>query len=115
MASRIVNDQWYCDRDKDLGKESERIVTAAAKLIKASIQDLKYNTEQYPVNSDISDRSTAKQWVPQLLRLFLEKLVTDEIKQISLGHSIVQASRPRSLLSPVLFGVGVSLVKIFKL
>ena len=109
MASRIVNDQWYCDRDKDLGKESERIVTAAAKLIKASIQDLKYNTEQYPVNSDISDRSTAKQWVPQLLRLFLEKLVTDEIKQISLGHSIVQASRPRSLLSPVLFGVGVSL------
>ena len=33
----------------------------------------------------------------------------DEVKQISLGHSIVQASRPRSVLSPLLFGVGVSL------
>jgi len=30
------------------------------------------------------------------------------VKQIALGHSLVQASRPWSVISPVLFGVGIS-------
>lgn len=48
MASRILNDQWYADRDKDVNVESERIVSAAAQLIKASIRDAIYDNEQYP-------------------------------------------------------------------
>ena len=43
------------------------------------------------------------------MHLFLKHLVSDEVKQIALGHAIVQASCPRSALSPILFGVGVSL------
>jgi hypothetical protein len=37
MASQIINEQWYADRDTDVDKESERI--AAAKVIRAIIQD----------------------------------------------------------------------------
>src|SRR6218665_3595147 len=44
-------------------------------------------------------------WVPPLLNLFLQGLVSDELKQIAFGHSIVQSSRPCSVVSPVLFGV----------
>lgn len=109
MASRIVNDLWYVEREKDLDKESERIVAAAAKLIKTQIKDLDNNMEHYPLNANISDQSKAKDWVPSLLRLFLGHLISDEGKQIGIGHSIVQASRPKSVISPVLFGVGVSL------
>ena len=48
------------------------------------------------------------QWVPPLLQTFLGSIIGDEIKQIATGHCIVQASRPRSVISPVLFGVGVT-------
>jgi len=109
MAARIINDQWYENRENDVEKESKRIVAAAAKLIKASIREMKSNTEKYPVNSEVSDCSVAKEWVPPLLRLLLQDIIPDELKQIALGQSIVQASRPRSLIAPVLFGVGVSL------
>ena len=109
VAARIVNKKWYDERDSDPDKESDRIVIAAAQLIKASIRDTTYDTEQYPLNSAIKDRKCAKQWVPRLLQMFLSVLITDEVKQIALGHSIVQATRPRSVISPVLFGVGVSL------
>ena len=50
-----------------------------------------------------------KKFVPPLLCLLLHNLISDEVKQISFGHALVQASRPRSILAPVLFGLGVSL------
>jgi len=109
MASQIVNNQWYADRDTDVDKESVRVVSAAAKLIKAKIRTADHSTEYYPLNLDLCDRSDAKEWVPPLLCVFLENLICDEVKQIAIGHSIVQASRPRSVISPVLFGIGVSL------
>jgi hypothetical protein len=88
MASHILNDQWYANRDNDLNVESERIVSAAAQLIKASKRDANYTTDHYPLNSDFSERSVAKSWVPPLLSLFLQGLVCDELKQIALGHSM---------------------------
>jgi len=33
----------------------------------------------------------------------------DEVKQVALGHCTVRGSRPKSTVSPVMFGVGVSL------
>ena len=108
MVSRILSDKWYADRQKDAGKESERIIEAAAKLLRASIMEVDYDNETYPLNSVMRDRAIAKQWLPPLLQKFLQRLIKDEIKQIALGHSIVQCCRPRSVISPVLFGIGVS-------
>jgi hypothetical protein len=108
MALRIVNDKWYSDRKQDPRKESERIMETAAKLLRASVRERDYDNDTYPLNSVIRDRALAKQWLPPLLQTFLEHLFPDEVKQIAIGHSIVQACRPRSVMSPVLFGVGVS-------
>ena len=108
MASRIINDKWYSDRKQDPRMESERIMETAAKLLRASVRETDYDNETYRLNSVIRDRALAKQWMPPLLQTFLEHLFTDEVKQIAIGHSIVQACRPRSVMSPVLFGVGVS-------
>jgi len=109
IASRIVSDKWYKERNQDVGKDNVRIVQEAAKLLKADIRETVYDNETYPPCSAISDRTVAKQWIPPLVRTFLENLVTDEVKQIAFGHSIVQACRPRSVVSPVLLGVGISI------
>ena len=42
----------------------------------------------------------------------MQQLISDEVKQISLGHCIVQASRLRSVVAPVLFGLGVSVDQV---
>jgi len=108
-AKRVINDKWYAEREHDMTKECERVVQTAAKLIKASIRETLFNTDDYPLTCTMRNRELAKEWVPPLLQLFLQTLICDEVKQIALGHCIVQGSRPRSAVSPVMFGVGVSL------
>jgi len=56
----------------------------------------------------VRDKAKAKKWVPPLLQKFLQCPIKDEVKQVALGHSIVQSCLPRSVVAPVLFGVGVS-------
>ena len=109
VAHRILTDKWYTDQDSDVSKESQRIVEAAAKLIRANIHVSVERQEEYPSISCIRDRDMTKQWVPSLLQLFLKTLISDDVKQIAVGHSIVQASGPCGVISPVLFGVGVSI------
>ena len=51
----MINDKWYADRQADVTKESQRIVEAAAKLIKASIRECVFSTEEYPLSDTIRD------------------------------------------------------------
>ena len=94
VAHRIITDNWCADRESDITSESHRIVQAAAKLIGAKIHESFAKEKDYPSNSSIRDRELAKQWVPSLLCAFLQTLVSDEIKQVAVAHSIVQASGP---------------------
>ena len=107
-ARRIINDTWYSQREQKSETESIRIVRTAAKLVKASIREFIYNNEEYPSDNVVADISKAKQWLPTLLQEFLGGVVCDELKQVAIGHTIVQAARPRSAISPVLCGIGVS-------
>lgn len=38
MGSRIINESWYKNRQKNIDDESKRIVIAAAKLIRSEIR-----------------------------------------------------------------------------
>jgi hypothetical protein len=107
-ARRIINDTWYSQREEKSETESIRIVRTAAKLVKASIREFMYNNEEYPSDNIVADINKAKQWLPMLLQEFLGGVVCDELKQVAIGHTIVQAARPRSAVSPVLCGIGVS-------
>jgi len=44
---------------------------------------------------------------------FMENVVCDQLKQVALSHCISQASRPRSIISPIPFAVVVSLDHTF--
>ena len=48
-------------------------------------------------------------WVPQYLRTFLKMLGLPELKQSSIGQSIVQAAQPRSVITPILLGLGIEM------
>ena len=113
MASRVITNKWYAEREDSFVDESQRIVTAAAKLVKAQIREYAFSNDTYPVESEYNDAKSAKQWVPSLLKIFMENIVSTELKQVAICHSIVQAARPRSVIAPILFGLGVSLDHAF--
>ena len=104
------NDKWYSDKRGQIDDESTRIVVAAAKLVKAQIMDLEQNMDRYPLTSQFDNVDLARKWIPTLLNTFMENIVCDDRKQVSLCHCIIQAARPRSMIAPIPFGLGVSLL-----
>ena len=108
VASKIINDQWYNEREQDETLESERILNLVAKILHKSI-DMKYNTENYPTAESLRSLDELKNWVPPLLNSFLNILINDSLKATAVSHSIVQACIPRSCIFPLLLGIGVSL------
>ena len=52
-------------------------------------------------------------WVPDSLKLFMSYLISSEDKRLSLNQCIVQAARPRTVIAPIPFGLGVSVENNF--
>jgi len=65
------------------------------------------------VSADFNNVQAVKEWLPSLLTKFMENVVCSETKNVAISHSIVQAARPRLVISPVLLEVGVSLDHAF--
>ena len=76
MVNYIINDKWYEDKKTEAAAEAERIIIAAAKLIKAQIRETSFNTKEYPSMSDIETNHAAN--IPSNLRLFLKTLIDSE-------------------------------------
>ena len=53
MASYIINEKWYADKEANIHDETERIVTTAAKLILSDLRQCLYDTSTYPTVSEI--------------------------------------------------------------
>jgi hypothetical protein len=94
-------------------READRIVTMAAQIIRNEIREKEYDQSTYPTNADIANIEKGKQWIPHHLQTLLKTLVISEVKQNSIGHAIVQSSRPRSVITPTLFGIGVEMDHVF--
>ena len=107
MTEFTVNDKWFSERKKDSDDEAERIIVTAAKLILNNIRSAKFNCEFYPTKEDIESCGKGKEWLPDYLKLFLENILKHPLKQASIGQAIINATRPRSCIPPILFGLGV--------
>ena len=66
----------------------------------------------YPTSEDICISEQESKWVPESLKYFLQLLIPSSIKRSSIGQCIVQGSRPRTVISPILFGVGVQKLRL---
>ena len=73
----------------------------------------KYDCKSYPTNENIASIGEGSQWIPHHLETFLKIIVLSEVKQNSIGHAIVQSSRPRSVIAPTMFGVGIEMDHVF--
>ena len=115
MAKFIINEKWYLDKKDDIQAEAECIVIAAAKIIRAQIREQKHDSKFYPTDEDIGniDQSNRNRWVPQHLQTFLKTIIPSKLKQNSIGHVIVQSARPRSVITPILFGLGIEMDHVF--
>ena len=115
MASYIINDKWYSEKKENIEEDAERIVIAAAKIVRAEIRERNYDSLLYPTNEDVADVNRGMEWIPHHLQTFLKIIVQSKLKQNSIGHSIIQSAKPRSAITPTLFGIGVEMDHVFGL
>ena len=89
------------------------IIIAAAKIIKNDIRITPFDKTEYPDISKMDDIEYAESWVPDSLSTFLSHLISPPLKRASIGQVITQNSRPRSMIAPIPFGIGVDIDKSF--
>lgn len=111
-ASAILHEFYNQKKLEDAGAEKMRIIGTAAKLIKTDIQSVTQSKETYASMHELSSVEEAISFLPDSLRLLLHNLFPSQgqrVKLASLGHSIMQATRPRTILAPLHVGLGVQL------
>ena len=114
MADFLINEAWHAQWKESIGEESLRIVTTEAKIIQAEIRGSKYNMEYYPpANEDINNVERGKEWLPESLTAFMQVLVPSVLKQVSIGQCLLKAARPRSVIPPLSFDLGVEMDHVF--
>ena len=72
---------------------------------------MKFSKDFYPSIDEITSSEKGQKWVPESLKMFMKLLVPSNLKQLSLSQCIVQATRPRGAIAPILFGVGIDIDK----
>lgn len=90
--------------------ENQKIIKNAAKLIKSDVVKIPGNKDVYPTADDLGNMELQKSFLPESLTVMLKEWFTDknhELKMVSIGQAIVQAIRPRALIAPLQFGLGV--------
>ena len=75
IASLIVNNNWYMNREKDMAKESERIIITAAKLVLSDIRTQEFPSDLYPSEKEIADIDKCESYLPDTLKRFLGILI----------------------------------------
>ena len=112
----IIQEFYDQPKDADDEQEKERIIKAAAKLIKTEIKNMDVPNNHYPTTDQFSSVQAAVSFVPELLQTFLKDLITAkdiQLKLASLGQALIQAARPRSILAPLQLGLAVQLHHLF--
>ena len=111
MASYIINEKWYENKKENVNDEKERIITTATKLILNDLRQSKYDTSKYPSVNDI--KSTNIDYLPLGLQLLVKNLILSPIKQASIGQCILKATKERSVIPPLMFGLAIEMDSVF--
>ena len=119
-TARVVLQDYYSKQQQqekeNTAEEKIKLVQAAAKLIKEDIKAIGTSHEVYPLCNDLKSEEAGIEYLPDTLRVLLEELFAGKkagIKVASIGQAMMQATRPRVLLAPLQFGLGVQLYHHF--
>ena len=115
-AGTILHDFWKDKRKENDNKEILRLAETVGKLIRAEIKERPIDNTCYPLSKDLSDITSALNYLPESLKLLLNTILSGkdkDLKVASLGQAIMQGARPRVLLTPLGFGLGVQMYHHF--
>ena len=114
MADYIINEKWYCDRKSDSKQDAYRIIHAAARIIREEMRAATFPKVEYPSAGDIRDIEKEKEYMPHSLNILMAGLMpSNHIRQVSIGQAILQAMRPKTVMAPIMFGLGVEMDHVF--
>ena len=103
--SHLMAQEKLRTRNQDAKAEAKHIVTLAAKLVKQSIMNFEVKTESYPSTDEIE--SETQNEVPQLLKMFVNNLVKDSLRQRSISQAIFSCCKQSSIM-PLQFALAVT-------
>ena len=109
-TSKLLHDFHLESEKKDKNEENLRVFRTAARLILSDITSLNIDSDWYPDISTLGDLNKQMDCLPESLTFFLRILMCGkkkDIKTARLGQAIAQASRHRSALLPMQFGLAV--------
>ena len=84
-AHILLNDAWYNERNANSENEAKRVLDLPANILLGQIRSTEFDTSHYSPNNLIKDTEKGKQWVPSYLQYFMEKLIKNALKEISLA------------------------------
>ena len=111
-ASSILQCFYQRPAKEDTYTEKMHLIETAAKLIKSDIKSMKTSKCVYPAPCELSSIDSNLSDLPETLQVLLRTLFSEknpDVKIASLGQAIVQATRPRVLISPLQIGLAVEL------
>jgi hypothetical protein len=83
------------------------------KLVREEIRVRSYNKDVFPRMNEIKSSEECQEFLTPSLRVFLDILIKEELKCDGIGQAITQAARLNSVISPLLFVIGIELHHIF--
>ncbi|CAC5419298.1 unnamed protein product [Mytilus coruscus] len=110
--SSILHTFYNCRGKENKEEEKKSIISTAAQLIKEDIKLITSKDIHYLSAEEMESETSNADYIPRSLRIFLNSLFSeaDCITKISaIGHAIIQATRPRSVIAPLQIGLGIQM------
>ena len=111
-AAAILQVFYNSQQKPDLSSEEIRLIQNASKLIMSDIKLVETENNCYPSYDVFESQDKCISFLPETLRKLLEGLIVGKgakMKIASIGQAIMHAARPRVLLAPLQFGLGVEM------
>ena len=115
-TSRILRDYFNTPNKDDDDAHKRAIIEAAAKFIKHNIKYVTTSKNEYPNVSELN-LVLALEFIPPSLRFMLENILPGKEtnrKVASIGETIVQAVRPRTVVAPLQIGLAIQMHHHFR-
>ena len=99
---------------EDIETQKRNIISTAASLIKADIDDIREDRNVYPKLQGLGDIESNMSYLPMSLRRFLSEIFqghsnSNKMKIAAIDQSIMQQARPKTLMAPLQFGLSMQL------
>lgn len=91
----------------DEAERAVKVIRQAARLNAAELRNMECSMTHYPDMDDLSHGGDAV--VPHLWQLLVGELVRDARKQAAISQALVQAAKPCSCITPLVFALGVDI------